>query len=142
MTDHKNKNLYAIADDLLERSLNGWQGNTPAIITLYDLTEQQATTVKRHTKKLAASRFLIWGWQPSIEKFRVAPTENALHIASEMIEYTYYHVALQVGDLYHLLPGAERSGYLTSGSAERTRRKNNSVQRRLREIYNSIDFND
>src|SRR5690606_40055953 len=86
----KAKNLKVIAEKVLQRSLakRTWHPNTRDLSIQYDLDETQVATVKQYVKKQAADLGVLWGWDPSIKGFRVAPDQDN-KVAREMLAFAF-----------------------------------------------------
>lgn len=117
-----------------------WRPTTADIRSEFMLTHQQVTAVKRYAKQFAAADRVMWGWDPELEYFRVAPTENAPEVAQRMLRYVYGHAYLQMFNLNHLLPGAVANRYVSASSGQAAQKRNARIAEEIMDTFYGIEF--
>lgn len=134
------KNLKDIAEIVIQSSLRTepvyWTSRE--ITDRWGLDENQLLIVKQHAKKFAASLGVMWAWDPSIRRFRVAPADTA--IARGMIEYAYEQWAKSGKSINHLIDGAAGQGFVSEHVRAKTRERNNIARAAIETAESKIRY--
>lgn len=106
--------LQQIAELVLKACLRKrpWRPTTRDIQRRFNLNEVQVAKVKRYTKKLAAERGVMWGFDPYLGYFQVAP-HNAQGIADRMTRYQLQHWKDAGRSSAYVFQGAYAQSYIS-----------------------------
>lgn len=106
------KDLRAIANTVYADSVSETpiRWNTPKLQETFKLDDQQVQRVKRYTKEIARDNGLMWGYDPEVKFFRIAPA-NAQPVANRMKTYVIQHWMDAGNAAVVSFEGAERQGY-------------------------------
>lgn len=114
------KNLQNIAANIVADALseNPTRWNTAMIQNEFDLDDQQVQRVKKYAKQAARDHGVMWGYDPGVKFFRVAPS-NAPMVAHRMKTYVVQHWMDAGNNAHVVFEGARRQGYATDRDLER-----------------------
>lgn len=105
--------LQPVAEKLFKACLTDKLRPTTRDIQIhYKLSEDQADTVKRYTRKIAANLGVIWGWDPLPGYFRVAP-DNTPEVVKRMLAYQLGHWKDAGKSTSYMFKGAQVQSYVT-----------------------------
>lgn len=105
-----------------------WLPNTPELTEYFGLSQSGGEQLVREVKALAADQGLMWGWDPKLESYRIAPF-NAPKIAQRMVDYAYGQWAHQGRNTSNLVRGAKGSAYISAEDYKVANRRNKSLTR-------------
>lgn len=136
------KSLKSIAADIIDDAIaHNTFLTTTEMQLAYELNEAQASTVKRYAKGEAASRGLLWGFDPTEGSFRLCPADHP-EVAQAMLDYAYRAWAVNGSSNIYLVNGAYAQHYLQAADARKASSRTNKIADQIlvltSEVVNSM----
>lgn len=106
------------ADDVYNRVLySNWEPVGWEIEQDYGLSSPSVSKVKRIVKARFAEEGMVWGYDPALNRFVLAPS-NTEGAQRRIIEYEIEHASSAANSIRYQVRGAETSGAITPASAK------------------------
>ena len=110
----------------------------------FGLSDVNLDTVKRVARRgVAPYEFgVLWGYDPDIRRYRVAPTNDGHPIARRIIQFYARSAADEVRGVGDMAFGAYRQGHATEKSAEQVRKNSKRLERAVFSLRNQLEWTD
>lgn len=111
--------IERVANDVYDRVLNyGYEPVSAQLVSDYDLASSLTLTrVKQEVKKRFGENDAVWGYDPGLNRFVLAPSHDCDQ-RRRVINYAIEHASTAANSIRYQVAGAEGSGSITTESAK------------------------